>query len=76
MSHSDAIDLVPVEAGLLEGLVDHRDNPLDVAAGRDFRHHSAIWVMQLNLAGDNVARQLTTVDNNAGGRLVATGLNP
>ncbi len=71
----DRIDLRPAEMRTRQRLADHAGQLLDMAAGGDLRHDSAVGLVQRHLAEDDRSQHLATAADDGGGRLVAGGLD-
>ena len=75
MGDGDGIDLVSAEAGFLNGLDQRAIKPLDVCPGGDLGDDAAVFPMEVNLRGDDVAVHLMTVFDQGGGGFVTRGFN-
>ena len=53
VGHGDRVDLAERQPGPRQRLIDHRQNALDVGAGGDFGHDSAVALVQLVLRRDD-----------------------
>ena len=73
VGHGHGVDLLERQAGLAQGLVDHRQDALEMGAGGDFRHHAAEAPVQVVLRGHDRGQHLQPVGHDRRGRFVAGG---
>ena len=75
MGDGDGVDLVPIEVGVMERLVDDGKNSFDVGAGGDFGDDATVGLVEIDLGNDDVAKNLRAVFDDGGGGFVATGFD-
>jgi hypothetical protein len=56
--HGDAIELLELDPGGVESLIDNRQDVAQVVAGGQFRHNPTIRAMHLVLRGDDAGQDL------------------
>ncbi len=71
----DRIEIGERYAGLREGLVNDRRDPLRVSAAGEFGHHASVLGMDVVLARDHGTPDAPRVLDDGGGGLIATALD-
>jgi hypothetical protein len=71
LGHSNRIDILDIDMGLAEGLSDEGGDSFNVLPGSQFGEHAAVLRVEVNLAGDHVGFDDTTIADNSGCGFVA-----
>lgn len=75
LGYGNAVDVAPGAVGGFQGLMNNRQNGLDMAAGGDFRYHAPVSRMQIHAGSHGVREQPMPVFYDGCGRLIATGFD-
>ena len=73
--HGHRVEFRQLDLGLSQGVVNHRQNPLDVCPTGDFRHDAAEAPVQIVLRRDHGSQHVEFVGHHRRGRLVAGRLD-
>ncbi len=75
VANGDGVQIVQLEFGIFECLVDYRDDSLNVGPSGDFWHDAVELLVQIILRGHHAAQDFTIFRNHSRGSLVAGGLD-
>ena len=68
------VDIFKFHAGRAQALINYRHNIYDMFAGGNFRHHPAKFLMNGNLRGDDIGKNLPSAPQNCRRSFITAGL--